>query len=629
MELTTYNYKFNQLDDSHPKSDNIPGLSIELMNHQKTAIYHAEILESNNGFRIPWIETPFWNSYCRDEEGENYRDVYTNFGVLACKVGSGKSFVALALILKNHLLNYDRMVSSESNSVCFTFKRVSTVRLTVPTNMILVPHNLFNQWKEYIQTRTNLSTFFVGTKKDLSKIIDKMTLYKDLNKITDLDDDQKMIRDDIFNELTNNRVYLVSSTSWNNFVDLWKQCINKKVSRVFIDEVHSIYLPSSSRIRANFIWFITSSLIDLREHRNIGFIRDTIYSYENIRSEYTPYVVIKNNDDYIDSSLKLPVPITRVYRSKASIILNIFAGIINQDVKNMLLAEDINGVIGYLGIETVSESNIISVLCSNMEKELDNAKLMHQAKLMYHYPNENAKNEAIAKSNNKIISIQEKINNVRARISENNMDPIMHMDISNPVVTICCKNKFDLESITAYYDYQSKKYGNQVNCPLCRVHLDITKLIFIGEKKQVKVEVKEETTEWKYEDHTKIENLEHLLATEIPLDKKILIFSEFEGNFESISTAFSNAGRTNLTPLKGAMSHISTIIDKFNKGEIPNLFLNAKYCGSGLNLQKADIIIIMHEMTKDNIKQIIGRGNRIGRTSALEVIFLLSDKENQ
>ena len=75
-------YDLKNLDDTHPKENNVEGLKIQLMNHQKTALYHCLMIESNEGILI----------------NETY--YFSTFGILACKVGSGKSFVVLAMIMK-------------------------------------------------------------------------------------------------------------------------------------------------------------------------------------------------------------------------------------------------------------------------------------------------------------------------------------------------------------------------------------------------------------------------------------------------------------------------------------------------------------------------------------------------
>jgi len=606
-------YKLCELDDSHPKCENVPELKIALMNHQKTSIYHAEMIERNEGIRIEYKEPEYSSFYSKDEDIDPHRNIYFNFGIIACKVGSGKSFVALAIIIRNPLLNFNRMVSSHYNSGCFSFKKVNTINYTVSTNVILVPHNLFHQWQEYLTNVTSLDVIYISSKITFDKFA--------LNAPSS----------ENFESLTSNKVYLISAKQWNNFAEVWNTNIKKKVSRIFVDEVHSINLPNSIRIKANFLWFITSSVNDINNHRNYGFIRDTIENYNMLDGQLCNYTKIKNRDDYIDSSLRLLPSKERVIKCRSSIILNIFEGIINQEVKDMLLAEDIQGVVNYLGITSINNQDIVNVLCSNMEKDLENAKLMYRAKEQMHYLNEQAKTESLQKAQEKITAIEAKISGVKQRIIESNIDPIMFMEIENPVITACCNNKFDLESITNYYDYQLKNTGRSgsINCPLCRKPLDLKKLMYIGEPRASKIEgdVGASAASWISEEHTKIENLEKLLCNEIPKDKRILIFSEHEGNFDCYLKAFAKSGRNNLSAVKGSISHITNLLGKFNSGEIPNLFLNAKYCGSGLNLEKTDIVIIMHKMTQDNIKQVIGRAQRIGRQGQLEVFFLYAENE--
>jgi len=605
-------YKLCELDDLQPKCENVPELRVALMNHQKTSIYHAEMIERNEGIRVEYREPEYSSFYSKDEDIEPHRNIYFNFGIIACKVGSGKSFIALAIIIRNPLLNFNRMVSSHYNSNCFSFKKVNTTNYTVSTNIILVPHNLFHQWQEYLMKTTNLDVIYISSKVSFDKFA---LLASNIEN---------------FEGLTTNKVYLISAKQWNNFAEVWIKNIKKKVSRIFVDEVHSINLPNSIRIRANFLWFITSSVNDIGNHRNYGFIRDTIDNYNILNSQLHNFTKIKNKDDYIDSSLRLLPTREKIIKCRSSIILNIFDGIINQEVREMLLAEDIQGVVNYLGITSINNQDIVNVICSNMEKDLENAKLMYRAKEQMHYLNEQAKTDALQKAQEKITAIEGKINGVKQRIIESNIDPIMFVEIENPVITACCNNKFDLESITNYFDFQLKQTGRSIgiNCPLCRKQLDLKKLMYIGESKASKIGgVAGGALSWVSEEHTKIENLEKILCSEITIDKKILIFSEHEGNFDCYLKSFAKAGRNNLSAVKGSISHITSLLGKFNSGEIPNLFLNAKYCGSGLNLEKTDVVIIMHKMSQDNIKQVIGRAQRIGRQGQLEVFFLYAENE--
>ena len=56
--------------------------------------------------------------------------------------------------------------------------------------------------------------------------------------------------------------------------------------------------------------------------------------------------------------------------------------------------------------------------------------------------------------------------------------------------------------------------------------------------------------------------------------------------------------------------------------------LNAKYYGSGLNLQMTTDLIMYHKMDKNTKIQIIGRAQQVGRNSQLIIHKLLFCLEN-
>ena len=593
-------YDLKNLDDTHPKENNVDGLKIQLMNHQRTALHHCLMIESNEGILI----------------NETY--YFSTFGILACKVGSGKSFVVLAIIMKKPIVNYNRISNGYGGGVIThsSFRKINTSHNTVSANIILIPHNLLSQWSGYISKYTNLRFCSIHSTKDCGIFREKVKKY---THEADAQNSRLLL-----SELTENIVYLVTNKCWNLFALTWNNEIRKNVSRIFVDEVHAINIPNSIKVPANFVWFISSSLNDMFRHSNNGFIKD----YINIWSYYSSlnHNVIKNNDEYIDSSIQLESPHTSMIRCKTSRLLNIFSGIITDEVRSMLLAEDVEGVISTLGIPTVSESNIIQVLCKNLQNDLENLRLIHETKKIMIYATEQMKEESITKSQEKIDKINEKIMDVQKRIRECDIDPIMLIDIVKPVITGCCNNKFDLESITAHYSHQEKNHLPIV-CPLCRAPLDLKKLLYVGEFKGDKAPKKKEPTEWVSLEHTKIENLEHLLRTQIEPAKRILIFSEFEGNVAMLGEAFRNGGRSDLYPLKGSIGHITNLIEQYNRGDIRSLFLNATYCGSGLNLEKTDVVIIMHKMSQDNMNQVVGRAQRLGRTGKLDIYCLYAENE--
>ena len=595
MELEKFDYQFNSLNDNHPKGDNVEGLNVDFRNNQKTAFYHCQILERNEGFIVKN------NSSYLEDPSEVH--VLTSSGIIGCKVGSGKSFVVLGLILSQPKLYFNRTLTDyQSGPVC-SFKKVNNENYTLSSNIILVPHKLFTQWKNYINDKTDINNLVAfSTPKEYKFLEEKIQEIKD-NKLT---------KEDFVNEYLENKVFLISSTRWNKFADDIHFC-KKKFSRIFIDEVHDINISACRSINVNFIWFITSSLQDAHYVRNTGFIKDKISSI--FYNHFEKYLTIKTDDDYVEASQNLIKPNFNIIKCRSHMLMNILQGVITPEIRDMLAAEDINGVVHALGIENATENNIISKICSDLEKELDNAKLDFEFKSKKHYASKTSKDEALKNAQSKIDVLQEKIDNVMKRINECELDPIMQIEIEKPVITPCCKNKFDLESLTSYFEFEQNKSPHHIGCPLCRQPLQMNKLIYLGEIAEKEPEVE---TEFNTEKHDKIENLKHLLE-QIDINKRILIFSEHEGNINKMSDVFEKNGRDKLRALKGARTVVDNVLDKYKNAEIKNLFLNARHSASGLNLEMTDVIIIMHKMSSDTLKQIVGRAQRLGRTSVLEV----------
>ena len=55
--------------------------------------------------------------------------------------------------------------------------------------------------------------------------------------------------------------------------------------------------------------------------------------------------------------------------------------------------------------------------------------------------------------------------------------------------------------------------------------------------------------------------------------------------------------------------------------------LNTNHYGTGLNLENTTDLIFYHKMSCDMEKQVIGRAQRVGRTSDLNIHYLFQDNE--
>ena len=69
-------------------------------------------------------------------------------------------------------------------------------------------------------------------------------------------------------------------------------------------------------------------------------------------------------------------------------------------------------------------------------------------------------------------------------------------------------------------------------------------------------------------------------------------------------------------------------IQDFKDGKIDVLYLNSQFNGAGIELTECIDIIIMNRKNKATEKQIIGRGQRMGRKEPLSVHYISYDNEN-
>jgi len=107
---------------------------------------------------------------------------------------------------------------------------------------------------------------------------------------------------------------------------------------------------------------------------------------------------------------------------------------------------------------------------------------------------------------------------------------------------------------------------------------------------------------------------------------KIMVFSNFTETFNKIQNKLVEE-KISYGILKGTEKQIRKQIDDFSAGRIRILMLNAQYFGAGLNLQMATDVILYHRFERELEEQVISRAQRIGRTTQLNVYYLLHNNE--
>ncbi len=74
---------------------------------------------------------------------------------------------------------------------------------------------------------------------------------------------------------------------------------------------------------------------------------------------------------------------------------------------------------------------------------------------------------------------------------------------------------------------------------------------------------------------------------------------------------------------------VKNVIEKYKGDELDALLINSKHYGSGINLENTTDVVLFHKFEDQMEKQVIGRAQRIGRTTPLNVWYFLNESESE
>lgn len=576
--------------------------NIKLKRHQLTALLKCIELENES---LQGIEPM-------------YEDVKSNIGILCDNVGSGKSFVILAIIKCNAVpKNYfpKQSVHGFFESVNTIYRRVEMTQFKV--NIIVCSFSLIEQWEMYIKMFDPKTSYVkINTNKRFERYIENY-------KFDDID------------------IMLLSATFYKN-VEKFLNSKNIRVNRVVFDEADSTCVPSAKQIHAKFYWFATANYVNcihplprfrhctndaIRINRMMissGIIQNVFIknlfgslmrSMAYVDCQFIlPRIMIKNHDDYVAESFALP-EILSFYIECNDLISDIVSNVSdNQTIIRSVNAGDIATAMAIINTSN-SENNVIKVLIKHLENKIINCTLT----IDYH---KNIISENVAYQNKKIEflekekeNLQNKIQYIEERIKSGDNCSICFSHPSNKTIVRCCKNMFCFECICKWLKV---KYV----CPLCNTSLDNLKndLLIIKDIEDIDIQ---NNNLMKL---TKLESMDRLLIKlfESNHSAKVLIFSEFDKSFLELLSILKKQ-QISYGFLKGIS--LTNTLEKYKDGQISVLMINSKSFGSGINLEMTTDIIMYHSFNIDIEKQVIGRAQRPGRKDNLKIWYMWNTNE--
>lgn len=604
-----------EMNESFERHDQPADTNITLWPHQLTMLARCIKYETQP---VPLTD---YSKLVRNRhicQGDYFK---THIGIIGDKVGSGKSYTVLALINSNSdTLSSNTVKSYGDNKIVLSFTEKCNV---ISTNMLVIPHNLVSQWRGYIARFSDTlmrNTIFVYKSSHVDELVGNV------------------------NQIAEAKLLVVSAPYYNKLVHIVSS-VNFKLSRVIFDEVDNINLPNCMCIDSNFYWFVTASYINLlypkgyyrydtninktvwyaHGLRNSGFVRNIFLDlYSTLSVDFVQILVLKNNEQYIETSITLPPIQQHIVACSSPIEISILDGYTDNEVIRSLNARDVASAMRHLKpSHLTTEENIISLQIAKYTQEIFNYGIRIQAMFQMTYDTEEMREADIKKVTTRKDDVQSKVEGIRDRIRDSNTCCICYEPMVSKTVTPCCSHAFCFTCLNIWL-------ANKRNCPMCKAALTSNDLLVVDSAAEHSggdvaslLEEGDFDVDLAYD---KVRNLEMLLRSKMSATSKVLIFSSYDMSFQCITNVLKKVNME-FRCLKGNEQHIRATVKRYREQDLNVLFINAKNFGSGMNLENTTDIILFHKMDTEIEKQVIGRAQRFGRTTPLRLWYLLHENE--
>jgi len=224
-------------------------------------------------------------------------------------------------------------------------------------------------------------------------------------------------------------------------------------------------------------------------------------------------------------------------------------------------------------------------------------------------------------------------NNISDNISNNISDNISDNITDNKIyiTSTCCNNKICGGCIDKWYNIKKN------SCIFCNKE-NVLKddLLFYEKEENHKKEnllinkdlIEKEDINIEIKDFTKNIFLKKYIEDLKDENRKIIIFSDYSNIFEYIQEICDENKIEYIDLDKGNIKDIDKAVNEYKFGNAKILLSNSKLFGCGMNFENSTDIIFVHKMDKDMENQVIGRAQRMGRKTKLNIIYLEYENES-
>jgi SNF2 family DNA or RNA helicase len=189
-------------------------LQIKLKKHQEMSIkamlsleqdgkifvnLNSKILKNEIILKDDRQDNPYYMWYTREINVNDFKlqkfEINTNFGILADKVGAGKTFEILGLLSHTQTpIDHPKILTSSYYSMIKWYD----IEKSIKTNLIIVPHNLILQWEKALDY-INLKKYVIKKRTNIDKLKSIYNVNEngndDINNATDVAFAQTLVED--------------------------------------------------------------------------------------------------------------------------------------------------------------------------------------------------------------------------------------------------------------------------------------------------------------------------------------------------------------------------------------------------------------------------------------------------
>lgn len=624
----------SQMTENSPQAAQPASIKTALRPHQLSLLAAAKGLEAKASIRHVDLQTP---------------QLLTRYGVLADRVGSGKSLVALSLVREPPVEHAQFTLKEGGSARILGLKHMPAVqefraewadlsgaaltKLLLPTNsakfhtraaLFIVPHNVIQQWESYINEQTMLKACIIKRTKDC-------------------DPERAGFYGGVFTA----DLVLVSCTMLRKFVAaicsggmpfsyiVW--------SRLFVDEADTLaFTLRPHEVAARFMWFITGSWLNmlfptgLYVHTIQGLpsnIRKLIgdggiagvgsrlnvvaWSLADTRDGQFATLILRNSELWIDTSLQRPAIVHDTVMCKAPANLGVLRDFISPAAMEALHAGDTEGALAALGLKAASKETLAERVTESLRGDLVQAEKILAFKRDIEYSTAAAKVAAIEKAEAKVARLRTQLVTLETRLASLSQElcPICYDTPRTTTLTPCCRQAFCLSCLC-------ECITGKPACPMCRAGIQSVKqLLVVGDADPNQEDEKEVGGGLP----AKGAALLQLIANSTT-DQRFLVFSAHEASFKGLREVLA-ARDIRCEMLQGSAARVERLRAQFRDGSIRVLCMNARHVGAGINLEAATHVVLYHRMNMELERQVIGRAVRFERTTELRVVHLTHEEE--